>query len=86
MKLYKSGQWKVEKSCSGVVLDNNDNFVARTYSTFDARLIAASPDGYALAQHIMAMADDAYFVGHPEWESIVGQAKDLLARVEVEQW
>jgi hypothetical protein len=31
-----------------------------------------------LAQHIMAMADDAHFVEHPEWGEIVKEAKEVL--------
>ena len=34
-----------------------------------------------LAMHIMTMADDAYFNGHPEWEHIVSDARaGLLAQ------
>jgi hypothetical protein len=46
----------------------------------NGRLIATAPEGFELAQHIMAMADDAYFVGHPEWQTIVDQAERLIAK------
>ena len=32
-------------------------------------------EGARLADHILAMADDAYFIGHPEWKVIVDEAK-----------
>lgn len=31
----------------------------------------------ALAQHVLAMADDSYLTGHPEWIEIVAEAKAL---------
>lgn len=31
-----------------------------------------------LATHIVAMADDAYLIEHPEWGAIVGEAQALL--------
>jgi len=31
-----------------------------------------------LAAHIIAMANDAYLVGHPEWLEIVKEAQSLL--------
>ena len=48
----------------------------------NARLIAAAPDGHKLAEHIDAMANDAYLVGHPEWAEIVDEARELIAKVE----
>ncbi|MDP9269306.1 MAG: hypothetical protein M3P27_13425 [Acidobacteriota bacterium] len=33
------------------------------------------PAGHQLFQHILALADDAYFLGHPEWETIVADAR-----------
>ncbi len=48
----------------------------------DARLIATAPDGHKLAEHVDAMANDAYLVGHPEWEEIVNEARALIAKVE----
>lgn len=33
-----------------------------------------------LATHIVAMADDAYLIGHPEWGAIVEEAQALLAQ------
>jgi hypothetical protein len=48
----------------------------------DARLIAQAPAGYALARHIVAMADDAYLGGHPEFDAIVDEARALISAVE----
>lgn len=47
----------------------------------NARLIAGAPDGYALAEHIIAMADDSYLEGHPEWLEIVKEARAVTDRV-----
>jgi hypothetical protein len=33
------------------------------------------PVGRQLSQHIIAMADDAYLSGHPEWQTIVADAR-----------
>lgn len=48
----------------------------------NARLIAAAPDGYALAQHILALETDPYLQGHPEWEAFLNEAKALTNKVE----
>ena len=32
----------------------------------------------ALIEHVLAMENDAYLVGHPEWEFIVADAKAAL--------
>lgn len=32
-----------------------------------------------LAEHVLAMADDDYLRGHPEWEAIVAEARAVLA-------
>lgn len=42
--------------------------------------IPTENEGIALATHIVAMADDAYLVGHPEWLEIVEEAKALLQK------
>lgn len=34
--------------------------------------------GVRLAEHVLAMADDAYLTGHPEWDEIVKDAKEVL--------
>lgn len=47
----------------------------------NGRLIAAAPDLEKLALHIMAMADDSYLAGHPEWAEIVTEAASALAKV-----
>lgn len=46
----------------------------------NARLIAAAPDLLHLAEHVLAMADDAYLTGHPEWIEIVEEARAIKAR------
>lgn len=33
----------------------------------------------ALAQHVIAMHDDAYLTGHPEWNAIVQEARGAIA-------
>jgi len=48
----------------------------------NARLIAAAPNGYKLAKHIEAMADDTYLEGHPKWLVIVQEAREFLSKVE----
>jgi len=48
----------------------------------DARLITTALDGHKLAEHIDAMANDAYLTGHPEWREIVDEARALIAKVE----
>lgn len=35
-----------------------------------------------LARHIIAMKDDAHFNEHPEWESIVKQAENVVLNTE----
>lgn len=39
--------------------------------------IAFLPSLVKLANHILAMADDAYLTGHPEWAEIVSEAKAI---------
>jgi hypothetical protein len=48
----------------------------------NARLIAAAPELYSLATHITAMSNDAYLEGHPEWNTIVDEAYEVLAKIE----
>jgi len=44
-------------------------------------LIHASSARYrALAEHILAMADDAYLCGHPEFNAIVDEARNALGK------
>lgn len=81
MTNYTPGPWDLE-TIEDIIADvpefgDNDETVAA-----NARLIATAPDGHKLAEHIAAMADDAYLVGHPEWEAIVDEARALIARVE----
>ena len=36
----------------------------------------------AACKHVEAMAGDAYLDGHPEWEVIVDEARDAIAKAE----
>ena len=47
--------------------------------TSDAEAVADAEEAKAagLASHILAMADDAYFTGHPEWAEIVSEAQRI---------
>jgi hypothetical protein len=38
----------------------------REHNKANARLIAAAPELHALAEHVVAMANDDYLNGHPE--------------------
>lgn len=38
--------------------------------------------GRALADHIIAMDDDAYLIGHPEWEALVAEARAVYTPIE----
>ena len=49
-----------------------------------AHLFAASLELLALASHVVAMADDVYLVGHPEWQAIVDEARAAIAKAETE--
>jgi len=46
----------------------------------NANLMAAAPDLLKIAQHIIAMHDDSYLSGHPEWVEIVNEAKAAIAK------
>lgn len=35
-----------------------------------------------LANHILAMQNDAYFLGHPEWYSIISKAENALKSID----
>ena len=37
-----------------------------------------TPAALELARHVVAMADDAYLIGHPEWDAIVTEARALI--------
>jgi hypothetical protein len=96
MHMHTSGSWNCDtvSEYTGEVLvraDNGDT-VARVccygpqsdtpYAQLpNARLIAQAPAGLALAKHIIAMADDAYLTGHPEWQALVDEARALVAKV-----
>jgi hypothetical protein len=68
-----------------VITDHHEGLIALPYScgdgsgTDNAHLIAKAPGLYQLAQHIVAMADDAYLTGHPEWLEIVSEAQKLVS-------
>jgi hypothetical protein len=51
-------------------------------SAENARLIAAAPELHALAEHVVAMANDDYLNGHPEWIAIADEARALLTKIE----
>lgn len=57
--------------------------VTRDQADTRARVITATPKLLALAQHILAMADDAHFNEHPEWQEIVAEAQ--VATKDIEQ-
>ncbi len=40
-----------------------------------ARQIAAVPPLLDLVDHVLALADDAYLAGHPEWDALVAEAR-----------
>jgi hypothetical protein len=46
----------------------------------NAQAIAAVPDMIEALQHIMAMHDDAYLIGHPEWHEIVKESGAALEK------
>lgn len=48
----------------------------------NAALITTAPDGYALAQHILALETDPYLQGHPEWEAFLNEAAALVKKAE----
>jgi len=52
---------------------------ARTFLS-DVRYLFRQPDepGRSLAEHVLALADDAYLAGHPEWREIVREAVGVL--------
>lgn len=37
------------------------------------------PADYALAQHLLAMADDPFLAGHPEWAILVDHAQQIVS-------
>jgi|GEM_PF-6255510 len=46
-----------------------------------ARFIATGQDTCKLIEHILAMADDNYLDGHPEWIEIVKEARTLSEHI-----
>ena len=58
--------------------------VAEVRRAANARLIAAAPAAVELARHVVAMADDAHLIGHPEWGAIVTEARIWLATAGVD--
>lgn len=54
--------------------------VAIATDAADAHLIAATPALRELADHVLAMADDAYLSGHPEFAAICDEARAALAK------
>ena len=41
------------------------------------QLVDVKVSALYVIDHILAMRDDAYFIGHPEWEEIVNEVKEL---------
>jgi hypothetical protein len=58
--------------------------VAEVRREADALLISAAPKMLDLARHVVAMADDAYLIGHPEWGAIVAEARAAIAAAGVD--
>ena len=73
--IYK--QWRVRSE------EHNrhicDIFIVTDEGEANAHLIAASPVLYEALEHLNAMADDAYFQGHPEWAEIVKQVQAAIS-------
>jgi hypothetical protein len=46
----------------------------------NTKLITAAPELLTLAQHIVDMTDDDYLSGHPEWVTIVDEAKSVIKK------
>jgi hypothetical protein len=47
----------------------------------DGASICDHPELYKeLARHILAMADDAYLTGHPEWQAIVDETINIAKK------
>ena len=83
---YTPGPWRIPAGSSPLEIVGVGRIVANAAPAVNghanARLISTAPDGHNLAEHITAMADDAYLVGHPEWQEIVDEARALIAKVE----
>ena len=81
-------KWRYEESTK-TIRSIPENYWIATMDSWDGavnhaanpRLIAAAPDAHALALHILAFVDDAYFTGHPEWEEIVKEARAVNNKV-----
>jgi len=54
----------------------------RADAAFIVRAVNSHAAFMSLAQHILAMTDDTYLVGHPEWNEIVIQAHAAIAQAE----
>jgi hypothetical protein len=78
----------VQKICSVNYLHHDDNRADReegydnSEAEANARLIAAAPELHALAEHVVAMANDDYLNGHPEWIAIADDARAILTKIE----
>lgn len=53
-----------------------NKIVPAEHAPFDEEL----SDATLLAQHIIAMKDDAHFTGHPEWNEIVKEAEAITSK------
>jgi len=63
-----------------VIEETTGRNIAVAYNAKDAPLLASAPDLLALAEHIDAMATDAYLSGHPEWAELTHQARAAIAK------
>jgi hypothetical protein len=63
----------------GQVVANIPAYTIGQRGKANADLLKASPELLALALHVIAMADDTYLTGHPEWEAITKEARAAIA-------
>ncbi len=87
MNMSTPAPWVVDFNRDGCIVRPVNNLrkghrIASGMTYANARLAAAAPAGLALAKHIVAMADDAYLGGHPEFDAILDEARALIAAVE----
>ena len=83
---HTKGPWHVGYD-NGEVFIHNDHATREAICRLDtgsveadAALIAACPDMFAVLKHVLAMHDDAYLVGHPEWREIVTEARAAISK------
>ncbi len=76
--------WKADR---GIVVDGNGNFIARTYSSVDACLIAAAPDLLNACRELVAEFDqrNAEIMEQPGYGPIPDSSGIVLARIAIKQ-